>query len=194
MEKDAVKCVVIGGSAGSLQIILHILSGLNQNFQIPLIIVMHRKNEPKSNLVEVLASRAKTPVKEAEDKERIEPGLIYLAPADYHLLVENDHSLSLDVSEKIHYSRPGIDATFQTAADAYGRGLITILLSGANADGTDGLKQVRLKGGTTIVQQPDDAQVPYMPQSAIDQSLADHILSKEGIVKMLNSVAGKKGL
>jgi two-component system chemotaxis response regulator CheB len=187
MEKNVLnkKCVVIGGSAGSLQVILYILSRLPYDFSVPVVIILHRKYDHDSGLTEVLAHRSGLKVKEAEDKEPVLPGTVYLAPADYHLLIEQNHTFSLDDSEKVNYSRPSIDVTFQTAAEAYGPGLIAILLSGANSDGTDGLMDTRRSKGTLIVQDPADAQVPYMPQSAIDSHLADYILTKTGIADFL---------
>lgn len=180
------KCVVIGGSAGSLQVILYILSHLRTNFPIPVIIILHRKNDHESELIEVLRYRTGLIVKEAEDKETIQAGTVYLAPADYHLLIEKSQTIALDGSEKVHFSRPSIDVTFQSAADTYGPGLIAILLSGANTDGTEGLHHVRKNGGLLIVQAPADAITPFMPQNAIDHRLADQVLDTKGITAFLN--------
>jgi len=186
--KDMEKMVVIGGSAGSLKVILHILSKLKTWLEIPVVIVLHRKNDFQSNLAELLASKTGMKVKEAEDKEPIKTGIIYLAPADYHLLVEKDHTFSLDDSEKINYSRPSIDVTFQTAADAYGAGLTGLLLSGANADGVEGLKEIKACKGTVAVQDPETAQVPYMPQQAIDRMQVDQILKIEQMAPLINGL------
>lgn len=188
MEKNVLirRAVAIGGSAGSLPVIIQLLSALDPQFPFPLLIVLHRKNDYESGLAQVLAHRTPLPVTEAEDKESIEPGTVYLAPANYHVLVEKDFTLSLDVSEKVHFSRPSIDVTFQTAAEAYGAGLTAVLLSGANADGTDGLLAVRKYGGRTIVQDPQEAQTPFMPDSAIRSKTVDHILDTAGIAALLN--------
>lgn len=186
--KDMEKMVVIGGSAGSLKVILHILSELKTWLEIPVVIVLHRKNDFQSNLAELLASKTGMKVKEAEDKEAIKPGIVYLAPADYHLLVEKDHTFSLDDSEKINYSRPSIDVTFQTAADAYGAGLTGLLLSGANADGVDGLIEIKACKGTIAVQDPATAQVPYMPQQALDRMQVDRILKIEEMASLINEL------
>lgn len=190
MEEIALtkKCIIIGGSAGSLQAILYLLSHLSANFYIPIIITLHRKNDHHSELIEVLRYRTNLVVKEAEDKETIQSGTVYIAPADYHLMIEKNHTFSLDGSEKVHFSRPSIDVSFQTAADTYGRYLIAILLSGANADGTDGLQEVRKKHGLLIVQDPADAITPFMPQNAIDRRLADYVLNTIGITNFLNSL------
>ncbi|EHQ31170.1 chemotaxis protein CheB [Mucilaginibacter paludis] len=188
MEENVLntQCIIIGGSAGSLEVMMFILTRLETNFSIPIIIVLHRKYNHDSALIEVLSHKTKLHVKEAEDKEQIKPGVIYIAPADYHLLVESNHSFSLDCSEKVQFSRPSIDVSFQTAAEAYGPGLLAILLSGANADGTEGFMHVRRNGGVLIAQNPSDALVPFMPQSAINEGLADFVLNRQEISKLLN--------
>lgn len=190
MAKDRLdgQCVVIGGSAGSLKIILYILSHLKKGFSIPIIIVLHRKNDSESTLTDVINNSTHLKVKEAEDKEQISPGMVYVAPANYHLLIEKEHIFSLDVSEKVNFSRPSIDVTFQTAAEAYGDGLIAIILSGANDDGTDGFKAVRKKKGITIAQDPKTASMYVMPQSAINHGLADHIFSANEIAEFLDQI------
>lgn len=191
MEENALntRCIIIGGSAGSLEVMMYILARLAPDFSIPVVIVLHRKYDHDSSLTEVLSHKTILKVKEAEDKELIMPGVIYLAPADYHLLIENDLSFSLDHSEKIQYSRPSIDVSLQTAAEAYGPGLVAILLSGANADGTEGFMYVRKNGGVLVAQDPADAQVPFMPQSAISQNLADFILNRREIADLINSLS-----
>ena len=135
-------------------------------------VVVHRKNAPESPMASLLEARTSLPVKEVEDKEPILPGTVYLAPPDYHLLVENAGSFSLDCSEKIHYSRPSIDITFESAAEQFGPQLLGVLLSGANADGAEGLYRIREAGGFTVVQDPKTAEIDYMPRSAIDRKAA----------------------
>lgn len=127
-------------------------------------------------------------MKEADDKDEILPGWIYLAPADYHLLIEADHTLALDYSEKVNYSRPCIDLTFQTAAERYGAALSCILLSGASADGAGGLKLVRQNGGITVVQDPACAEVSYMPLKAIEKSKPQYILDNQEIADFINTL------
>ena len=185
MEKDLIasKLIVIGGSAGCLQIVLYILSNLPAGFAVPIVIVVHRGVYNDSPLISLLSNTCKLEVKEAEDKEPIIPGRVYVAPADYHLLIEKNLSFSLDDSEKVKFSRPSIDVTFQSAADVYGKLLLGILLSGANDDGADGFADIRRAGGTLIVQDPQTAIVNTMPLSAINQGLADYILDAHGIVE-----------
>lgn len=171
MEKDKstgrYKAVLIGGSAGALAPLLQILQKLPANFPLPVIIVLHRLNNNDDTLEHVLAHKTKLKVKEVEDKEAILPGHAYLAPADYHLLIEKNHRLSLDVSEKVLFSRPSIDVTFESAVHAYEAGVIGIVLSGANADGSEGLRAIKNAGGITIVQRPEEAEIRVMPDAAI---------------------------
>lgn len=124
MEKNSIKggceLLVVGGSAGSLDVILKVLPSIRSNFNIAIVIVLHRKNNFESVLTSLFAAKTSLPVKEAEEKDVIEPGCIYIAPADYHLLVEKNSTFSLDFSEKVNFSRPSIDVTFESAADACG--------------------------------------------------------------------------
>ncbi len=113
---------------------------------------------------------------------------IYIAPSDYHLLIEKDFTFSLDVSEKVNYSRPSIDNTFESAAEVYGEGLVAILLSGANADGVAGMRRVRLHGGTCVVQDPSTAEVSCMPAQAIEQGVAHHILPAEEMAAFIDTL------
>ncbi|BAV06087.1 CheB methylesterase [Filimonas lacunae] len=178
--------VVVGGSAGSLDVILKVLPLLSERLLIPVIIVLHRKTSDDNILVELLAAKTKLPVKEVEDGDIITPGIVYVAPADYHLLIEKNGGLSLDASEKINYSRPSIDATFESAALAYNTQLTAVILSGGNGDGTEGLKAVKEHKGVAIAQDPSTATAPYMPQFAITAIPMDAILDAEGLAEYIN--------
>jgi two-component system chemotaxis response regulator CheB len=180
-----VKLIVIGGSAGSLQVILDLLSPLNPGFPIPLLIVLHRAAPFESGMEELLAARTRLKSKEVEEKEMLLPGTVYICPADYHVLIEKDHSLSLDYSERVNFSRPSIDVTFRSAADVYGEELICLLLSGGNSDGADGLDYAKGRGATTIVQDPETAEVSYMPHYAIAHARVDLILRPEDMPAVL---------
>lgn len=129
------KIIAIGGSAGSLEVVLKIVEALPAVTSSVFIIVLHRKNGPDSILADLFSSKTTLPVKEVEDKEPISPGAIYIAPPDYHLLIEDEENFALDSSEKVQYSRPSIDVSFQSVADCFGAAVLGILLSGANADG-----------------------------------------------------------
>lgn len=190
MEKDSVAChlLIIGGSAGSLDVLLRALPFIRPDLSFAILIVMHRGSEPDPLLQSILAARTSLHVKEAEEKEEIMPGIIYIAPADYHLLIEKDHSFSLDFSEKVNYSRPSIDVTFSVAAEAYGAALTCLLLSGGNADGTQGLAYVKGAGGVTAVQDPVTANVPFMPRHAIATMKPDHILTPDEIAGFINGL------
>ncbi|MGV3767623.1 MAG: chemotaxis protein CheB [Chitinophagaceae bacterium] len=179
---------MIGGSAGSIDVLLTMLPALKPDFNGVVILVLHRKRYDDAVLASLFTEKAKLPVKEAEEKERLQPGTVYLAPADYHLLLEKDHSFSLDYSEKVHYCRPSIDVSFESAADVFGNRMAAILLSGANADGVEGLKQVKNAGGFTIVQSPDFALVDYMPKQALQHAPVDKIMYEHETVHLLNAL------
>ena len=178
--------VVIGGSAGSLQALFRILENLSPEFSLPILLVMHRVTSDESSLAELLASKTHLRISPIEEKESIEPGTLFICPPDYHVLIESDESFSLDASEKVNFSRPSLDVVFRSAADVLGRRVIAILLSGANADGANGLAFVQEKGGTTIVQDPAEAQVAYMPQQALKVMQPDLVMTSASIGKWLN--------
>ena len=181
------KLVIIGGSSGSLEVIMKLLPVLDKNISVPIVIIMHRNTTTDSGLTELLASRTQLSVKEADDKEVMEPGCIYIAPPDYHLLIEADGTLSLDASERVHYCRPSIDVSFMSAAVAYKETLIAILLSGANADGAAGIREIKEAGGYNVVQDPLEATVPYMPEQALLTNAVDKIMKAEEMGEWLNS-------
>jgi two-component system chemotaxis response regulator CheB len=183
------RLLLIGGSAGSLQVILGLLTVLRAGFPLPVLVVLHRNNAFESSLEELLSSRTDLPIKEVEEKEPVLPGTIYLCPADYHVLLEKDFSFSLDYSERVHFSRPSIDVTFRSAADVYGPGLISLLLSGGNVDGTEGLQYVQDRGGVTVVQDPQTADVPYMPQQAISRVKVDFIVPSDELPDFISGLA-----
>jgi two-component system chemotaxis response regulator CheB len=158
-------------------VIISLLTALDRNFRMPVLIVLHRNSQFDSSLDELLSTRTHTPIKEVEEKEIPQAGMVYLCPADYHVLLEQNHSFSLDYSERVNFSRPSIDVTFRSAADVYGDRLIALLLSGGNADGAEGMEYVKAQGGTTIVQDPLTAEVPYMPRQALSRITADVVAS-----------------
>jgi two-component system chemotaxis response regulator CheB len=182
------KTVIIGGSAGSLTVLFEVLPALHPHLKTSIILVLHRKNSGDSSLSDLLSSKTVLPVKEIDDKDPVLSGNIYLAPADYHVLIEKNYFFSLDVSEKINFSRPSLDVTFESAADAFGTSLTAVLLSGSNNDGTAGLKAVQEAGGTIIVQKPETANMAYMPQHAINNLSIDYILDPKEISKFINSL------
>jgi two-component system chemotaxis response regulator CheB len=182
------KLIIIGGSAGSLQTMLEILTTLRPNYPFPILLVMHRHVSNDSILEELLSMKSGLIAREIEEKEPINPGHIYISPADYHVLIENNESFSLDMSEKIHFSRPSLDVVFRSAADVFGSRVVAFVLSGANADGAQGLSYIKQKGGMVVVQEPLDAMVAYMPEQAIKAVKPDYILNAPGIAELLNSL------
>lgn len=186
--KNKFKAVVIGGSAGSLSVLFEVFPTLNSNLKAAIILVLHRKYSGDSSLSDLLSTKTLLPTKEIDDKDPILPGHVYLAPADYHLLIEKNLFFSLDVSEKINFSRPSLDVTFESAADTFGSSLVAILLSGSNDDGTAGLKAVKEAGGFIIAQKPETAQMAYMPQNAINNLEIDLILDSKEISDFINTL------
>ncbi|MGE6824004.1 chemotaxis protein CheB [Pseudomonas soli] len=182
---NSVRAIVIGASAGGVSALFSVLGALNSDFAIPVLCVLHLPDDRHSQLAEVLQRRLRRPVREALDKARIEPGLIYVAGPGYHLSVERDFSLSLSQEEPVHFSRPAIDFLFESAADAYGSELLGVLLTGANEDGAQGLLRIKQSGGRTVVQDPREAQVALMPEAALALHDPDHILSLSGIGQLL---------
>lgn len=169
VKKDIFKpeLIVIGASAGGIKAITYIISALPKSFSFPIIVVLHRLKNASSKLEDVLQHNCRIEIKEADEKERIVPKRVYIAPANYHLLIENDKTMSLDYSELVNWSRPSIDITFESASKVYKKGLMGILLTGANNDGARGLKVIKDNGGHTLVQDPETAEASSMPAAAI---------------------------
>lgn len=184
------KLLVIGGSAGSLDILLQLLPELGPQWPLAMIIVLHRKTDSDTVLADLLSSKTSLSVKDAEEKDILSPGCIYIAPSDYHLLIEPDGSLTLDASEKVHYSRPSIDVTFMSAAEVFGNRLYCLLLSGANVDGAEGLQLVHDLGGFTAVQDPQTADVSFMPKHAISTAHVDKILNIQEMIAFVKDLEG----
>ncbi|MGD8782478.1 MAG: chemotaxis protein CheB [Ignavibacteria bacterium] len=182
------EAVVIGASAGGLEATIQLLRELPQNFPLPIIIVQHRANDERTLLEEVIQSNCKITVKQADEKEKIKQGTVYFAPANYHLLVEEDSTLSLTSDKLVNYSRPSIDVLFETASEVYRKGLIGIILTGSNGDGTEGIKAIKINGGTTIAENPKTAAFPYMPQSAINTGYVQYIWEIKEIKNFLLSI------
>ena len=160
------RAVVIGASAGGLEALSSVLGALPADFPVPVIVVQHQAPHARSQLGPILASRCRLRVSSADEKDVPQPGVIYLAPPNYHLLIELDGSLSLSVDERVNFSRPAIDVTFESAADCYGPDLIGVVLTGASSDGAAGLRKIKRAGGIAIVQDPRTAYASTMPEAA----------------------------
>ncbi|SMO57901.1 two-component system, chemotaxis family, response regulator CheB [Saccharicrinis carchari] len=182
------KAVVIGGSAGSFSVVSKILSHIQADFKYPIIISMHRLKHLRTGLLEGLQIKSKLPVIEPFDKDRIEPGNVYLAPSNYHMFIEIDASISLSTEDVLNHSRPSIDYTFSSAATVFRDKMVGIMLTGANKDGAAGMKQVYDKNGYTIVQDPATCDMETMPKAVLQLFTPDQILSPQGIIDFLNNL------
>lgn len=182
------KAVIIGGSAGSFQVITRILSSLPKNFPLPVLLSLHRLKHIRSGFVEALSLKSNIPVIEPDDKDQIKPGIAYLAPANYHMFVELGNRIALSTEEPVNHSRPSIDLTFITAANAYREKAIGIILSGANKDGALGLKKLKDLGGLAIVQDPLECQVKTMTEASLKLTRVDYILKTNQIIEYLKNL------
>lgn len=174
-----IDAVVIGASAGGIEVLSVLLPAIPAGCRVSFFIVMHIPRERPSLLPEVFSARCSLPVREAEDKEPIQPGTVYFAPPDYHMLIDGGPALALSGDEAVHFSRPSIDVLFDSAADMYGERLMGVILTGANQDGAEGLAAVGRAGGRTVVQEPGTAAVAYLPEAAIQAGPVDAVLSIE---------------
>jgi two-component system, chemotaxis family, protein-glutamate methylesterase/glutaminase len=188
MTSVSAEAVVIGASAGALEALSVILPSFPEGFGLPVMVVVHVPPDKKSVLAELFSEKCAIKVVEAEDKEPIDGGTIYFAPADYHLLVEPDKSLSLSDDEPVFFSRPSIDVLFESAADAYGPSLIGVILTGASGDGALGMRAIVDAGGMAIVQSPEDAYAPTMPEAALAACPTAQVLSLDQIASHLCSI------
>ena len=182
------RLIVIGGSAGSLQVIMEMIKNLDDNLGFPIVLVVHRKAQSTSILPTLLQQFTTMQVLEVEDKTEIENGKIYIVPADYHMLFEDTNKVSLEGSEKMNYSRPSIDVTFKSAAETFGDSVIGILLSGANADGVEGLGYIRKNKGKVWIQDPETAEVDYMPRQAAQQIDYDLLIEPKNLAECINNL------
>ncbi len=180
--------VVIGASWGGLKATEILLSGLPKDFPLAIAIAQHRHRNARELLSELLQEHSLLPVVEVEDKLAIVPGHVYLAPADYHLLVEPGN-FALSTEAPVHYSRPSIDLLFESATDAYSHRAIGVILTGANQDGAQGLAALKRRGGLAIVQEPTEAESSFMPTAAIAATQVDHILPLAEIAPCLIKLA-----
>jgi two-component system, chemotaxis family, protein-glutamate methylesterase/glutaminase len=186
--KGRIEAIVIGASAGGVEAFGLILPSLPVKFRPSLLIVLHLPRERPSLLVEIYEKRCALPIREADDKEPIEPGTVYFAPPDYHMLVERNRQIALSTDEPVHFSRPSVDVLFESAADVYGNRLLGVILTGANEDGAAGLHAIHRAGGVTVVQQPNSAKVPLMVVSALQRNPADFVLSLPEIAELLGGL------
>ena len=177
--------IVIGGSAGSFPIVVAILEALPENFQIPIILTLHRIKDVRHGFLEALSLKSTLPIVEPHDKQQLRKGKIYLAPANYHLAMELGNSITLSIEPLINNPSPSIDLTLDTASYVYKERLLAILLSGANNDGAVGMKKVNDRGGVTIIQTPSECVIDTMPQAALKLTDIDYTFDKNQIKDFL---------
>lgn len=181
------QAVVMGASSGGLEAFITILQKLPATFKLPILIAQHLHQRSESLLADILSEKTKLKVKEAEDKEQIQSGMIYIAPPGYHLLVEPDKTLALSVDEFINFSRPSIDVLFESAATVFQNNLIGVLLTGANEDGARGLRTISEKGGLIMVQDPKEASMNMMPSAGLKYTQTQNVFRLEQIADFLIS-------
>ena len=186
------RVVVVGASWGGMYAVGRLLGNLRPDSPLTILVAQHRApDSPDQVLVRYLQARSPLPVREAEDKDEVEPAHVFVAPPDYHLLVEPGH-LALSVDAPVMFSRPSIDVLFESAADSYGSATVAVVLTGANDDGSRGVCMVHERGGLTLVQDPLTAERREMPDAAIATGVVDQVLTVEQIASVLNEVGGGK--
>ncbi len=187
---SAIEAVVIGASAGGIEALTVLLQELPASFRPAVIIVQHLPRDRASMLPAIFARKCVLPTYEAYDKQPITPGTVFLAPAGYHLLIDKGPHLALSLEAPVHFSRPAIDVLFESAAEVYGARLMGVVLTGANADGADGLAAIRASGGVTVVQDPDTAAYRAMPTAALARGPADFVVSLPALALLLQRLEG----
>jgi two-component system chemotaxis response regulator CheB len=185
--------VVVGASAGGVEALSILLPALPAGCPAAVFVVLHLPRERPSLLVELFQPRCALNVREAVDKEPVVAGTVYFAPPDYHLLVEAGPRIALSADETVHFSRPSVDVLFESAADVYGERLLGIVLTGASADGADGLEAVQRAGGGAAVQTPDSARVPLMAEAALQRTPSAVSLSLDEIARLLGTLGPREG-
>jgi two-component system, chemotaxis family, protein-glutamate methylesterase/glutaminase len=185
---DGVDTVAIGASAGGVEMLIKLLQELRGTGHTSILIAIHRLRARSELLPEVLSRVCAAPVHEAEDKSPVLPGVVYIAPPDYHLLIDKGPQIALSVDAPVFHCRPSVDVLFESAAREYGRRLLAIVLTGANQDGARGLQAVRKAGGVTAVQDPASAMAPEMPAAALRAGPVDHLLGIEQLQALMRAL------
>jgi two-component system chemotaxis response regulator CheB len=189
-----VDAIVVGASAGGVDALSLLFPALPVGLAAPVFVVLHLPRERPSLLVEIFQPKCALPIREAEDKEPVEAGTIYFAPPDYHLLIDEGPQIALSADAPVQFSRPSVDVLFESAADCYGARLLAVVLTGANEDGAAGVAAVQRAGGITLVQCPDSAQSPSMPEAAIRRVAPTYVLPLDAMVALLRTLAPAEAL
>jgi two-component system, chemotaxis family, protein-glutamate methylesterase/glutaminase len=188
IDRTQYKAIIIGGSAGSFQVISKILAEISPELDLPIFMALHRLKHVRNGFVEALSIKSKKLIVEPNDKEPIKKGIVYLAPANYHMNLELGNKIGLSTEEMVNNSRPSIDITFDSGSYLYKNKVIGIILSGANKDGAWGMKKLKDRGGFTIIQDPKECTINTMPVAAQNATQIDLILTAENIIKFLNAL------
>ncbi|GAA4548176.1 hypothetical protein GCM10023192_67040 [Amycolatopsis samaneae] len=180
--------VALASSAGGITALGQVLGGLTDSLPVPVVVVQHLDRRHQTIIAEVLARRAKLPVQLARDGDEAEPGMVYIAPPDKHLLVEPGGRLTLSNSELVHFLRPSADLLFESVAGTYGPRAIACVLTGTGSDGTMGVSAVKSRGGTVIAQDPETAEFRGMPEAAVEVGAVDFVLQLDEIAPVLRGL------
>jgi two-component system chemotaxis response regulator CheB len=183
------EAIVMGVSSGGMNAMKIMFPLLPEGFNIPIVIVQHISARSGNQWINLLNDKSNLCIKEADEKEKIEQGKVYIAPPNYHLMIGRNKTFALTIDERVNFARPSIDVLFESAAEVYKSKLIGVVLTGSNNDGTKGLKRIKEYGGLTIVQDPATAESGYMPASAIAAMQVDYILPLDGIINLLVKIA-----
>ncbi len=189
---NSVEAIVLGASAGGLNAMIGLFSKLPADLPVPILVVQHTRPDEDSQLPELIGNNTALSVSEAEDKTEIKPGNIYIAPSNYHLLVEDKQSVALSNEERVNYSRPSIDLLFESAVRVYQSKLVGIILTGANNDGSRGLSMIANAGGITVAQSPETAEFKVMPQAAINTGNVKFVLDLDGMAEFIKEITFTK--
>ncbi|WP_314102620.1 chemotaxis protein CheB [uncultured Stenotrophomonas sp.] len=186
---SGIELIVVGASAGGVSALQQLLAALPAGLPMPVLVVLHLPRDRPSGIASLLDGGCALPVREAEDKQPLEPGTVTFAPPDYHLLVEGRDSVALSIDPPVLFSRPAIDPLFESAAEVFGSGVLAILLTGASNDGSAGVARVREAGGQAWIQSPDDAFSPIMPAAALAHAGADAVLTLVSLCSRMKGLA-----
>jgi len=189
MRDRKIEAIAVGGSAGAFEVVRAIISRLGGELRMPIIVVLHLPARASGTIHETLQWTSQVPLVLSDDKQPFTAGNVYFAPPGYHLLIESSRSAALSIDEPVMYSRPSIDVLFQSASDVYGPNLLGILLSGASADGAEGLQSIQLAGGSTVAQNPDTCESSLMTRSALNLMTPDMVLSPAEIASLVSDLA-----
>jgi len=194
LNDHPVDAIVIGGSAGVLEVLRVVLAMLPANLTIPVIVVVHLPPRSHSLAYGAVQDVSPLPMSQADDKEPLEGGRVYFASPGYHLLIEADRCAALSIDEPVYYSRPSIDVLFESASDVYRDALLGILLTGASPDGATGLQTIHDRGGLTIVQRPDTCEAQAMPLAALDLFAPDYVLAPTEIGSLVATLCVRNSM